>query len=206
MLTPLTSLSPAPCSLFLAVLINADIWQQGLICFGLAETPHDLPRTTWPAFIIFISVGLVSAFWIFATTDVALGLAGVYIQLAILFGRPHIADRPAEVVAAQILNIVLQSVALLASLAWGRLLARREGRIALPVGPHEEAAIAQAELEAEAAEARARARRQEADRLAGVEGAEQAEGASEPTPSQLERGEGRGEEVGVTRKLGQSQG
>ena len=91
------------------------------------------------------------------------------------------------------------SVALLASLVWGRLIGggSSEGRIALGRNPQDEAAAEQAEAEAIVAEQRAAARREEAERLRGGNGGGTATG-EEPTPSQLEEGQ-----VGVTRKLGQ---
>ena len=49
--------------------------------------------------------------------------------------------------AAIILSISLQAVALLAGVAWKRIKARREGRIALPLSPEEEAAAYRAEAE-----------------------------------------------------------
>jgi hypothetical protein len=185
-----------PARMFLAVLLHVDIWQQGLISFGLAPEGPISSKTIWPSFIIIVSVGLATAMWTFATTDLAFGAAGIYLQLAILFSnRVKFDSRPAEVVAAHILAIVLLSVAVVASLAWRRVTSRTEGRIALPVSPHEEAALAQAELEAQAAERRARSRREEASRLRD---------GAEATPSQLERGEG-GEEAAPTRKLGSAQ-
>lgn len=209
-----------PLRLFLAVLLHADIWQQGIIAFDLANGRHDLKQTIWPAFIIFVSVGVAAALWIFATTDVAFALAGIYIQLAILF-HPKITlseHRPPELLAASILNISLQAIALFASLAWDRLSKRREGRIALPIDPDEDEAVNQAEHEARVAEERARKRRREAEHVRQEAGAghvdEEAQEEAEVTPSQLERGEGggggagshhgHGHEVGVTRKLGGS--
>lgn len=196
-----------PLRLFLAVLLHADVWQQGIIAFGLANGPHDLKKTIWPSFFIIVAVGVLSSLWIFATTDLALGLAGIYLQLSILF-HPKITiaeHRPTELLAASILSISLQAIAIFTSLAWNKLSKRQEGRIALPI----DEGIEQAEHEAEAAEQRARKRRQEAERLRRENGQE-GEG-SEITPSQLERGEqshSHAEEeegddsVNVTRKLG----
>lgn len=170
-----------PLRLFLAIMLQIDFWQQGYIALGLAEGPHGLDKTTWPTFIIIISTGVVTALWSFATTDLALGGGSIFLQLSLLFNGKLSERRGPEIFAAHILAISLIGTALVASLAWGRLIARGEGRIALPVDPHEEAAIAQAEAEAEVAEQRARQRREELERLRGDE---------EPTPSQLERGEG----------------
>ncbi|CAO1624245.1 unnamed protein product [Sympodiomycopsis kandeliae] len=200
-----------PLRLFLAVLLHADLWQQGIIAFGLADNgPHDLKKTIWPSFFIIVAVGVLSSLWIFATTDLALGLAGIYLQLSILF-HPKITiteNRPTELLAASILSISLQAIAIFTSLAWNKLSKRQEGRIALPI----DEGIDQAEHEAQVAEQRARKRRQEAERLRRDNGQE-GEG-SEVTPSQLERGEQHHEEeaqeeeevgndsVNVTRKLG----
>lgn len=189
--------------MFLAVLLQIDLWQQGLISFNLAPGGPPPSSTIWPTFIIIVSISLLSSFWIFATTDISFGLASIYLQLAILFARKggvRVEDRPAELLAAHILSIVLMSVALLASLVWGRLVAggatSGEGRIALGRNlAEEEAAAEQAEAEAVVAEQRATARREEAGRLSGHGGHAQGE---EFTPCQLEEGQ-----VGVTRKLGQ---
>ncbi|CAO1629422.1 unnamed protein product [Jaminaea pallidilutea] len=207
-----------PVRMFLAVLLQVDFWQQGYIALGLAdEGAHSLKRTVWPTFIIVVSTGVASALWTFATTDIAFGAATIYLQLAMLFHRKVANHRPAEIFAAHILSIALVGTALLAGTAWGRLTSRQEGRIALPIDPHEEAAVAQAEVEAEAAEQRAKARRDEAERLRGEGGHGGSSSSStsrrdgEPTPSQLERGENvaspkkkGGSEDGpaVTRKLG----
>lgn len=213
-----------PVRLLLAVLLHADIWQQGLIAFGLAQTPHDLKKTVWPSFIVIISTGVAAALWVFATTDVAFGLAGIYIQLAILF-HPKITiseHRPSELLAASILSISLQAIALFASLTWNRLRTRQEGRIALPINADDDEAVNQAEYEARIAEERARKRRSEAERVrddarsegqgsgsrstsraASISRDGQSEAEAEVTPSQLERGEGgHGDHVEVTRKLG----
>lgn len=191
-----------PTRLFLAVLLQVDIWQQGFILFGLAENgSHDLKRTVWPTFIIVVSTGVVTAFWSFATTDIATGGASIFLQLALLFKRQLAEHRPTEVFAAHVLSIALIGTGLIAAFAWGYIRGQQhesEGRVALPIQPHEDAAVAAAEAEAAAAEQRAAERREEAQRLRGEE--------EEPTPSQLERGEGRsnggGENVAVTRKLG----
>lgn len=198
-----------PLRLFLAVLLHADIWQQGIIAFDLANGKHGLKPTVWPAFIIFVSVGVAAALWIFATTDVAFALAGIYIQLAILFHSKITEHRPPELLAASILNISLQATALFASLAWDRLSRRGQGRIALPIESEEDEAVNQAEREARVAEERARNRRREAElmRDEATSSLADEEEESEVTPSQLERGEGgsgahHGHQVGVTRKLG----
>lgn len=195
-----------PLRMFLAILLHADIWQQGFIAFDLANGPHGLKKTIWPTFIIIVSVGVITSLWIFATTDIAFGLAGIYLQLAILF-HPKITigdHRPPEVLAASILSISLQAIALFASLAWNRLTSRGEGRIALPI---EDEAVDQAEYEARVAEERARKRRQEAQRLR--EGGEEDQ-HQHVTPSQLERGEAHAhpqdDDVEVTRRLGNGSG
>lgn len=192
-----------PIRLFLAVLLQIDVWQQGFILFGLAESPHDLKQTIWPTFIIVVSTGVAASLWTFATTDLATGGASIFLQLALLFNRKLAEHRPTEVFAAHVLSIALIGTGLIASVAWGHINGQRaeerEGRVALPIQPHEDAAVAAAEAEAAAAEQRAAERREEAQRLR-EEG-----GEDEPTPSQLERGEGSGKSKdgpAVTRKLG----
>ncbi|CAO1632159.1 unnamed protein product [Parajaminaea phylloscopi] len=200
-----------PVRLFLAVMLQIDFWQQGIIAMGLANHPDDLKRTVWPTFIIVISTGVATALWSFATTDIALGGGSIFLQLSLLFNGKISERRPTEVFAAHILSIVLIGTALIASIAWGRLVAHGQGSIALGANPHEEAAIAQAEAEAEVAEQRARQRRLEAERLRGGDSPEPSARADvDATPSQLERGEGGrarkgqdGHNVAVTRTLGE---
>lgn len=201
-----------PIRLFLAVLLQVDFWQQGIISMNLANHPDDLKRTVWSTFIIIVSNGVASALWSFATTDIALAGGSIFLQLALLFNGKVADRRPPEVFAAHILSISLLSTAFVASVAWSRLVAHGQGRIALPVSSREEAAIAQAEVEAEVAEQRARERRIEAARLRGENSNSEHDGES--TPSQLERGEGHDSGTGgdsndgnvaITRTLGGQQ-
>ncbi len=136
--------------------------------------------------------------------------------------------RPAEVLAALILAIALQTVAFLASVAWTRLVRKREaeGRIALPLTDEEreEASRAAAarrkrlgtHTQQQAAAAGGASRRfPDSARAPAQYDAEAEENEAllaqqqqqEPTPSQLERGAASNEVQGeagpqVTRKLG----
>jgi hypothetical protein len=231
-----------PVRLFLVVLLHVDIWQQLLMALRMdgGEGKHALQSSTWPVFGIITGVSALTSFWIFATTDITWFIASVYLYISILLNRgpsgkrkndpldPNKggknplekigAERPPEILAALILAIALQTTAFIASIAWSRLMKRREGRIALPITPEEEAAaeearrrrLARASANASAARGSAGISRLPQDEdeagegdalLRGQEAGHGHAAGEEPTPSQVEQGEGN---VHVSRKLGGS--
>ncbi|KIS70627.1 uncharacterized protein UMAG_01792 [Mycosarcoma maydis] len=147
-----------PIKMFLVITIQYDLWQQLFMALGwdFGSGGHDgLVRGLWPAFGIVSGLGVFSALWIFGTADLIWTAAGIYLNLGLLWhkhfsligGRDDGEPRPAPLTAAIILSIALQSVALIAGVAWKRIKARQEGRIALPLTPEEEAAAYRAEAE-----------------------------------------------------------
>ena len=147
-----------PVKLFLVITLQYDFWQQLFMALGwdFGTGGHDaLVQGLWPAFGIVTGLGALSALWIFATADLTWTIAGVYLNTGLLWhkhfsligGRDDGEPRPAPLTAAIILSISLQVVALLAGVAWKRIKARQEGRIALPLTPEEEAAVYRAEVE-----------------------------------------------------------
>ncbi|GAC96162.1 hypothetical protein PHSY_003742 [Pseudozyma hubeiensis SY62] len=147
-----------PIKMFLVITLQYDLWQQLFMALGwdFGSGGHDaLIKGLWPAFGIVTGLGALSALWIFATADLTWTAAGIYLNLGLLWhkhfsligGREDGEPRPAPLTAAIILSIALQSVALLAGVAWKRIKARQEGRIALPLTPEEEAAAYRAEAE-----------------------------------------------------------
>ncbi|SJX61886.1 uncharacterized protein (N-terminal fragment), partial [Sporisorium reilianum f. sp. reilianum] len=140
-----------PIKMFLVITIQYDVWQQLFMALGwdFGSGGHDaLLKGLWPAFGIVTGLGAFSALWIFATADLTWTAAGIYLNLGLLWhkhfsligGRDDGEPRPAPLTAAIILSISLQAVALVAGVAWKRIKARQEGRIALPLTPEEEAA------------------------------------------------------------------
>jgi len=144
--------------MFLVITLQYDLWQQLFMALGwdFGSGGHDaLVQGLWPAFGIVTGLGAFSALWIFATADLTWTAAGIYLNLGLLWhkhfsligGRDDGEPRPAPLTAAIILSISLQAVALIAGIAWKRIKARQEGRIALPLTPEEEAAAYRAEVE-----------------------------------------------------------
>ncbi|SNX83076.1 uncharacterized protein MEPE_01782 [Melanopsichium pennsylvanicum] len=147
-----------PVKLFLVITIQYDLWQQLFMALGwdFGSGGHQaLVQGLWPAFGIVVGLGAFSALWIFATADLIWTVAGVYLNFGLLWhkhfslvgGRDDGEPRPAPLTAAIILSISLQVVALIAGVAWNRIKARQDGRIALPLSPEEEAAVYRAEAE-----------------------------------------------------------
>ncbi|KAE8269509.1 hypothetical protein A4X09_0g2828 [Tilletia walkeri] len=143
-----------PIKMLLVVFLQIDLWQQLGIILGWdlrtsttlshAGSPSSTPGL-WPAFGIITGVGgLLPALWIFGTVDITWALAGIFLHLAILFrgsdanGHPNLTHRRPEIVAAVILAMAMQAVALFSGIAWTRLQKRQEGQIALPVHEEEE--------------------------------------------------------------------
>lgn len=155
----------APIKMFLVIGLQLDIPQMLFMALGWYDHPkqgghHDL-RGHWPSFYILTGMGALSAIWIFATSDVVWAAAGIYLYFALLYSKaPVLSERPPEIVAAIILAMVLQAVALVGSLLyqWAKSAQTDEGRVALGRNPQEEAAAMRAEAEAEAAAAAARER------------------------------------------------
>lgn len=159
-----------PIKMFLVITLQYDLWQQLFMALGwdFGSGGHDaLVKGLWPAFGIVAGLGVFSALWIFATADLTWTIAGIYLNLGLLWhkhfsligGRDDGEPRPAPLTAAIILAIALQAVAFLAGVAWKRIKARQEGRIALPLTPEEEAAAYRAEAERNARAASAAASR-----------------------------------------------
>ncbi|KAJ1028548.1 hypothetical protein NDA16_001714 [Ustilago loliicola] len=147
-----------PVKMFLVITLQYDLWQQLFMALGWdfgAGGHHALVQGLWPAFGIVTGLGAFSALWIFATADLTWTVAGIYLNIGLLWhkhfsligGRDDGEPRPAPLTAAIILSISLQGVALLAGVAWKRIKAKQEGRIALPLRPEEEAAMYRAEAE-----------------------------------------------------------
>ncbi len=157
-----------PIKMFLVITLQYDLWQQLFMALGydFGSGGHDaLVQGLWPAFGIVAGLGVFSALWIFATADLTWTAAGIYLNIGLLWhkhfsligGRDDGEPRPAPLTAAIILSISLQAVALVAGVAWRRIKARQEGRIALPLSPEEEAAVYRAEAERNARAAAAAA-------------------------------------------------
>jgi len=131
-----------PIKLFLVVLLQIDLWQQLGIIVG-----WDIPSGPkadsagpglWPSFGIITGIGgLLPALWIFGTVDFTWAAAGIFLHFALLFrggnGHPNLSHRRPEIIAAVVLAIAMQAVALFAGVAWTRLQKRQEGQIALPI-------------------------------------------------------------------------
>ncbi|KAK0526843.1 hypothetical protein OC842_005051 [Tilletia horrida] len=133
-----------PLKLFLVVLLQVDLWQQLAIILrwdlnlgpGSGKTDGAGPGL-WQSFGIITGIGgLLPALWIFGTVDFTWAAAGIFLHLAILFrggnGHPNLSHRRPEIIAAVILAIAMQAVALFSGIAWTRLQKRQEGQIALP--------------------------------------------------------------------------
>lgn len=186
-----------PVKMFLVITIQLDIPQQLFMALGWDKEHHRAAlKAIWPSFGIIAGTGALSAIWIFATTDFVWVASGIILYLAILFSHDlKIEDRRPEIIAAIVLAMILQAVALLGSIlyTWLSGLNQDEGRIALGRNTHDEAAAARMEAEADAAAAVARARS-----LASHDGVD-----GSPAPSALEEGHSHGGNgVEVTRKLG----
>lgn len=146
-----------PIKMFLVITLQYDLFQELFIALGwdFGKGGHRaLLAGLWPAFGIVTGLGALSALWIFATADLTWAVAGVYLNVGLLWhkhfsliGGEDGEARPAPLTASIILSISLQMVALVASIAWKRIKARQEGRIALPITPEEEAAAYRAEAE-----------------------------------------------------------
>ncbi|KAK0554513.1 hypothetical protein OC846_002085 [Tilletia horrida] len=134
-----------PVKLFLVVLLQIDLWQQLSIIVGwdLRSNKTDSAGPgLWPSFGLITGVGgLLPALWIFATADFTWAVAGIFLHLSILFrggnGHPNLSHRRPEIVAAVVLAIAMQGVALFSGIAWTRLQKRQEGQIALPITEEE---------------------------------------------------------------------
>lgn len=168
-----------PVKLFLVITLQYDLWQQLFMALGYdfgSGGQEALVQGLWPAFGIVAGLGVFSALWIFATADLTWTVAGVYLNIGLLWhkhfsligGRDDGEPRPAPLTAAIILSISLQTVALIAGIAWKRIKARQEGRIALPLTPEEEAAVYRAEAERNARATAAAAPPQPAHEVAPV--------------------------------------
>lgn len=159
-----------PVKMFLVITLQLDIPQMIFLALGWHDhgTPHKPNhQALWPSFGIFAGVGALSAIWIFAACDFTWAAAGIFLHFALLYSKtPELHERRPEIVAAIILAMVLQGVALIGSLLYKWLASvqeqqrqeEAEGRVALGRNPHEEAAALRAEAEAEAAAAAARER------------------------------------------------
>lgn len=201
-----------PVKMFLVITLQVDIPQMLFMALGWYDTPKSTEtdlRALWPSFGILAGVGALSAIWIFAATDITWAISGIFLYFALLYSKtPELHSRRPEIVAAIILAMVLQAVALLGSLMY-KWLGRyshaeedheQEGRVALGRNPQEEAAALRAEAEAEAAAAAARERA-----LAESNQQDQSETgntsiAASDNASSLERGESNN--IKVSRRLG----
>ncbi|CAD6905280.1 unnamed protein product [Tilletia controversa] len=137
-----------PVKMLLVVILQVDLWQQlGIILGWDLRTDHvhgsNGGKGLWPAFGLITGVGgVLPSLWIFGTADITYALAGIYLHLAILFrgsdnGHPNLTHRRPEIIAAVILAMVMQAVALFSGIAWSRLQKRQEGQIALPISEEE---------------------------------------------------------------------
>ncbi|KAN0061119.1 hypothetical protein ACQY0O_006854 [Thecaphora frezii] len=190
-----------PIKMFLVITLQYDVWQQLFMALdwdaGSGHGDTLLQMGLWPAFGIIAGMGVFSALWIFATADVTWTVAGIYLNLGLLWSKSFPVahpdhPRPAALTAATILAISMQAVAFIASVAWARIQARQEGRIALPMSPEEEANLVRAETERRA---RASAVVRPADEEARIESSQ------EPA---RRAGSSSEEQINVTRKLGSS--
>lgn len=200
-----------PIKMFLVITLQVDIPQMLFMALGWYDTPkstHTDIRALWPSFGILAGVGALSAIWIFAATDITWAISGIFLYFALLYSKtPELHDRRPEIVAAIILAMVLQAVALLGSLLYKWLGSysqaevdhEQEGRVALGRNPQEEAAALRAEAEAEAAAAAARERALSESLNHDQSDAGNASTAASDQASSLERGENN---VKVSRRLG----
>lgn len=184
-----------PIKMFLVITLQLDIPQQLFMALGWDQEHHrHAIKAIWPSFGIIAGTGALSAIWIFATMDFTWAASGIFLYFALLYSNaPKIEERKPEIIAAIVLAMILQVVALLGSILYNWLgnMNAREGQIALGRSPQEEAEAARVEAEAQAAAATARARA-----LAAHE-----HGGASSNPSVLEEGHS-GNGVEVTRKLG----
>ncbi|PWN52888.1 hypothetical protein IE53DRAFT_384637 [Violaceomyces palustris] len=200
-----------PVKMFLVVILQVDLWQQLFMALAW-EAPYDLNKGLWPAFGITTGLGVLSSLWIFATGDFTWTVAGIYLNAGLLMHKKITVagdvSRPAVHTAAIILSMALQLTALVSSLAWSRIEARREGRIALPLSPEEEAAAIRAEAEREAARARSRVSvvNEEAPVAAEPRDEEEAIESNGKSSQSKPSTNSSSSKVGVTRTIGPSQG
>jgi hypothetical protein len=181
-----------PIKMFLVITLQLDIPQQLFMTLGVHGEHHkESLRAIWPSFGIIAGTGALSAIWIFATMDFVWAASGMFLYFALLFSNElPIHHRKPEMIAALVLAIVLQGVAIVGSVLYYWLAKfNDEGRVALGRNPQEEAEAARIEAEAEAAAATARARSFASN------------GENSADPSVVEEGHS-GNNVEVTRKLG----
>ncbi|EPQ28446.1 uncharacterized protein PFL1_04272 [Pseudozyma flocculosa PF-1] len=199
-----------PIKMLLVITLQYDLWQQLFMALqwdaGSGHGDQLLQMGLWPAFGIIAGMGVFSALWIFSTADVTWTVAGIYLNIGLLWSKQFpIAHpdhpRPAALTAATILAISLQVVAFIASVAWSRIQARQEGRIALPMSPEDEAAAVRAETERRARASTVADRRHAAAAAPVQPGDEEAR--IEAPSAEAEAG-GSQQGVSVTRKLGSS--
>ncbi|PWN35325.1 uncharacterized protein FA14DRAFT_120209 [Meira miltonrushii] len=200
-----------PIKMFLVITLQVDIPQMLFMALGWYDTPKSTEtdiRALWPSFGILAGVGALSAIWIFAATDITWAISGIFLYFALLYSKtPELHDRRPEIVAAIILSMVLQAVALLGSLLYKWLGSysqaevdhEQEGRVALGRNPQEEAAALRAEAEAEAAAAAARERSLSEAQHHDQSDAGDTSTAASDHASSLERGENN---IKVSRRLG----
>ncbi|GAA95353.1 uncharacterized protein L969DRAFT_58006 [Mixia osmundae IAM 14324] len=130
-----------PVVMFLLVLWNVDIWQNGLLAFHwfkyVGSDPNEGPgkwekergKHAWIIFGIVTAVGLINSFIVFIGRDLVWALASIYLYIALLLKEP----KPPQVVISLILVSALQLIAFVASALWYRYKAKQdEGRILLP--------------------------------------------------------------------------
>jgi hypothetical protein len=182
-----------PIKMFLVITLQLDIPQQLFMTLGYYGEHHkESLGAIWPSFGIIAGTGALSAIWIFATMDFVWAASGIYLYFALLFSNElPIHHRKPEMIAAIVLAIVLQGVAVVGSILyyWLANFNDGQGRVALGRNPQEEAEAARIEAEAEAAAATARAR----------SFASHENGETSADPSIVEEGHNN---VEVTRKLG----
>jgi hypothetical protein len=183
-----------PIKMFLVITLHIDIPQQLFMALNWTGDNHkDAIKAIWPSFGIYAGLGALSAIWIFASMDITWAAAGIFLHFAILYSdTPSIHNRRPEIIAAIVLAMVLQGVAILGSILYHWLSkVHQDQSVALGRNPQEEAHIARLEAEADAAAALARER--------SLASHENGEGSTDPSLL----GEGHSSNgVEVTRKLG----
>jgi len=142
----------APMRMFLVILLNVDVWQNGLLAFRwykyIGEEPFSPDRPgkwegehskhSWIAFGVIMAVGLINAFIVFIGRDVVWAVSSIFLYIALLIKGP----KPAQIFIPLVLLAVLQLVSLIASTLYYRYKANRAGEIRLPADEEDATPIA----------------------------------------------------------------
>ncbi|KAI5477359.1 hypothetical protein MNV49_006501 [Pseudohyphozyma bogoriensis] len=135
-----TVLVHVPARMILSILLNVDVWQNGLLALGwyhyIGEDPNvghgkwesEHGKHNWIAFGVVLGLALLNGAYVFATTDIPYAASTIYLSVAL---SSKSKSKPPQVFITIILGAALVFVALISSIGWRMIQDDREGAIRL---------------------------------------------------------------------------